>query len=156
MISTGPATEMNRAALACFPNCDVAILAAAVADYAPAVVSEGKIKKLAGEMSIGLVRTPDILTGLVAMRKEQTLVGFAMETGDLLAKAKAKLARKGCDLLVANDLNEPGAGFGVLTNRVTLVDRRGGVEAFPLMSKVDVAHAILDRVVRWRQQGGAV
>lgn len=116
-----------------------------------------KIKKGAA-FTLELVATVDILEGVAARRvergKPRVVVGFAAETGDLLENAWAKLQAKGLDLIVANDVTEPGAGFAVETNRVTLIDARGRVEPLPLMSKAAVAEAILDRVVDLLQEKG--
>lgn len=131
---------------------DALVMAAAVADYQPGVVQPHKIKKTGEHMTLELVRTPDILAEVAELRLSghgpRVVVGFAAETEDLLANARAKLHRKRLDLLVANDVSAPDAGFGAETNRVTLLWPDGAVESLPLMSKDDVAHAIWDRVVR--------
>lgn len=150
-IDVGTAAEMAEAVWRECAEADVLLMAAAVADYRPAQMQPLKIKKGAG-LSLELVSTVDILEGLAARRAErgkpQVVVGFAAETGDLLEKARAKLQAKGLDLIVANDVTEPGAGFAVETNRVTLIDAQGRVEPLPLMSKAAVAEVVLDRVVR--------
>ena len=131
---------------------DVVVMAAAVADFRPADVAAQKIKKTGGEApAIALAINPDILGGLGAARAARgdarpLLIGFAAETEKVVDYARAKLASKRCDLVVANDVSQPDAGFAVDTNRVTLVDARGAVE-LPLAGKDEVAHAILDRVV---------
>jgi phosphopantothenoylcysteine decarboxylase/phosphopantothenate--cysteine ligase len=130
---------------------DVIVMAAAVADYRPAKLATQKLKRseLGAKTSIDLVANPDLLAGLGAKRggkKTPLLVGFAAETNDVIANAKKKLASKKCDLIVANDVAEPGAGFGVDTNRVTLVDAAGAID-LPAGPKTHVAHGILDRVV---------
>ncbi len=145
------AREMHDAVHARYAESDLIIMAAAVADYAPADVSSSKIKKTDAPMTLALEPTPDILASLGRRRAEQggggpLLVGFAMETEDLEARARDKLERKGCDLIVANDISAPGVGFGVDTNRVTLIAPDGSMTRLPLMSKDDVASAILDRV----------
>lgn len=128
---------------------DLLVMAAAPADYRPAERAPGKLKKSGAARTIELVETPDILSSTRALRREgMVVVGFALETGDLLANAARKLDAKGLDLVVLNDATEAGAGFGVDTNRVTLLSRAGGApEVLPLMSKDDVADAILDRAI---------
>ena len=126
---------------------DAVVMAAAVADYRPASRAREKLSKGAGPMSLELVRTEDILAGLGAAPNGRLLVGFAMETGDLLVRARAKLERKNLDLLVANDLTVPGAGFAVDTNVVTILHRGGRAEELPRLGKEEVAGELLDRIV---------
>ena len=146
-IDVTTAEEMHAAVQHHAPDADVVVMAAAVADYAPVEVSASKIKKTADEMTLRMRRTPDILAALGRDRRPgQTLVGFAMETDDGPANARHKLEAKNLDLIVLNLLNEPGAGFGTTTNRVTLLYRDGREETLPLMPKADVAGAILDRL----------
>lgn len=125
---------------------DALVMAAAVADWEPASAAGQKMKKVDGQdrMTLELTKTPDIL----AMVRELpgVKVGFAAETEDLLGNAKEKLSRKGLDLIVANDVSATDAGFNVDNNRVVILDRDGGQEELPLMSKRDVADRILDRV----------
>lgn len=141
-----------QAALASAANgADVIIMAAAVADYRPADVAEHKLKRgqLGQTLALSLTANPDLLAELGARRggaRTPLLVGFAAETQDVIANAQQKLASKRCDLVVANDVGEPGAGFAVDTNRVTLVDHAGVTEV-PAGTKAAVAHRILDRVV---------
>ncbi len=143
------AAQMAEAVHAAAEGADVVVMAAAVADYRPARVAEGKRAKADDGWPVELERTRDILAELSAQPDRPLLVGFAMETGDLVAKAVAKRERKGCELLVANDLTVPGAGFGTDTNVVTIVDEQGH-ETLPKMSKAAVADALWDRVVaRW-------
>jgi phosphopantothenoylcysteine decarboxylase/phosphopantothenate--cysteine ligase len=140
-----------QAALEAEGDADVVVMAAAVADFRPASVASGKIKKHGGIPEILLERTPDILAGLgAAKRPGQVLVGFAAETDDLLANAAAKLEAKRLDLIVANDVSAPGVGFGHDTNAVTLL--RPGVEPveIDLRDKRAIAAAILDAVVEIR------
>jgi phosphopantothenoylcysteine decarboxylase/phosphopantothenate--cysteine ligase len=129
---------------------DALVMAAAVADFAPARVAEGKISRADG-LTLELSPTPDLLAGVAAAARRAAappvLVGFAAETGSL-DRAPEKLASKGVDLLVGNDVAEPGSGFGTDTNRVTIFDRDGGREALPLLPKREVANRILDRVAR--------
>jgi phosphopantothenoylcysteine decarboxylase / phosphopantothenate---cysteine ligase len=137
--------EMKQAVLEAVPGAFAYISAAAPADYRPAEVSDTKIKK--GEaLSLALEQTDDILLAVGAQARPQVLVGFAAETGDAVATARPKLARKDLDLLVVNDVNEPGSGFAVDTNRVSLLSRDGSVSELPLMSKAAVAAAILDSI----------
>lgn len=129
---------------------DVVVMTAAVGDYRPAKVAKEKLKRgdVGAKMTVDLVANPDLLAELGARRKGKAplLVGFAAETHDVLGNAKDKLAAKRCDLIVANDVAEPGAGFAVDTNHVTLVEASGNTEVAP-GPKADVAHRILDRVV---------
>ncbi len=141
-------TEMRDAVAARIGMSDVLVMAAAPADYRPAERAPGKLKKTGGARSLELHETPDILVSTRAARREgAVVVGFALETDDLLENAKRKLTGKGLDMVVLNAANEPGAGFGVDTNRVTIVTRgRAEPEQLPLLDKRDVADAILDRV----------
>jgi phosphopantothenoylcysteine decarboxylase / phosphopantothenate---cysteine ligase len=143
------AVEMNERVSALLPSADVAVFAAAVADYRPESPKAGKVKRseTGTSWSIDLVTNPDVALETRASRKPGSVaVGFALETHDLLANAKRKLDAKGFDLLVANDASEAGAGFEVETNRVTILAKDGTSEALDLMSKDDVALEILDRV----------
>ena len=122
-------------------------MSAAVADYRPVVVAESKIKKKAAALHLDLEPTEDILAWMGAHKpKGQVLVGFALETDDAEANAQGKLERKRLDLIVLNSLKDVGAGFGYDTNMVTLIGRDTKPVALPLLSKADVARAILDRV----------
>ncbi len=139
------AREMFALALKFFPDVDIVIKAAAVADYRPELQAEQKIKK--GEaLELKLVRNPDILEELGKRKEKQFLVGFAAETAELLTHAREKMERKNLDLVVANDVTREGAGFNTETNIVQLLYRDGGVEEFPLMSKLELAHQLLDRI----------
>ncbi|MDX1546065.1 MAG: bifunctional phosphopantothenoylcysteine decarboxylase/phosphopantothenate--cysteine ligase CoaBC [Rhodothermales bacterium] len=149
-IDVTTAEEMH-AAVQAHAGADLVIMTAAVADYTPADPAAHKLKKSDGgeALTLRLRRTPDILAGLGAARRDgQILVGFAMETDDALANARRKLEAKNLDFIVLNDLHEPGAGFGTGTNRVTLLRRGGGAEVLPLMPKHDLAETLLDRIVR--------
>jgi phosphopantothenoylcysteine decarboxylase/phosphopantothenate--cysteine ligase len=124
-------------------------MAAAPADFRPSQKASGKIKKGRGgePTKIDLEQTEDILRSTIPKRKKKSLiVGFALETGDGVRNAREKLKSKELDIVVLNDATEPGAGFGVDTNRVTLIDRAGKEEELQLMSKVDLAEVLLDRV----------
>jgi phosphopantothenoylcysteine decarboxylase / phosphopantothenate---cysteine ligase len=141
--------EMANAVAELVPKADVLIMAAAPADFRPRSVAAQKIKKGKSAPSLDLEHTTDILSAtLDKRRKNSIVVGFALETQDAVANGRRKLADKSLDLIVVNDATEPGAGFGVDTNRVTLVDRSGAEEVLPLLSKAEVADAILDRVER--------
>lgn len=132
---------------------DLLIQAAAPADYRAKEVAPQKIKKQGGEpMTFTLVENPDVAATLgKAKRSGQVFVGFAAETNDVLAHAKDKLARKNLDMIVANDVTRPGAGFDVDTNIVTLITK-DGQEALPMMSKAEVAQRILDRALAFRRE----
>lgn len=140
------AQQMYQAVQERFEDTDVLIMAAAVADYRPAAVAADKIKKKDGDMSIPLERTPDILGTFGPKKTRQFLCGFSMETKDLVENSSAKLAKKNLDMVVANNLKVAGAGFGVDTNVVTFITPDGTRE-LPLMSKADVADAILDEIL---------
>ena len=136
-------------------DADVVVMTAAVADYRPAKEAKQKIKRgqLGNTATIELVQNPDLLAELGKKRGNKTtplLVGFAAETDDVLGNAAKKLQTKKCDLVVANDVSEPGSGFAVDTNRVTLVDSSGAIEV-PAGTKAEVAHRILDHVVAMRR-----
>ncbi len=141
------ALEMQQAVRTALPQADVLIMAAAPADFQPVGRAGYKLKKAAGVPRLELTETPDILTSTIADRSPgAVVVGFALETEHVEQHARAKLERKRLDLVVANCAGEEGAGFGGDTNRVTLVDKGGGIEELPLMSKDDVAERLLDRV----------
>jgi len=147
------AAEMFQAVQEHFPETDILIKAAAVADYRPAHVAQDKMKKRDEELSIPLERTDDIL-GWVAehRRPEQFVCGFSMETRDLLENSRAKLRKKKLDMVVANNLKVAGAGFGVPTNVVTLITEEEA-EELPLMGKDQVAARLLDEIERRRRTG---
>jgi len=146
LVSTATAEEMCKAVLDNFGNCDVVVMAAAVADYRPAEVSETKIKKNDDEMVLRLVRTPDILKKLGTIKGNRILVGFSAETDHLTDNAMKKLESKNLDMIVANDVTMEGAGFGTDTNIIKIIKRDGTVIDLPLMSKLEAAHRILDEV----------
>ena len=144
------AEAMQREVESRLDRTDVLLMAAAVADFRVAQPSEDKLKRRAGPLDLHLEPTPDILA-IVAERRRRSggpkvVVGFAAESRDLVAQAHQKVKAKGLDLIVANDITAPDAGFAVDTNRVTFVDASEGVQELPLMSKADVAEAVLDRV----------
>ena len=144
VIKVGTAQQMCDAVLKQVETADALIMAAAVADYRPTAEAEQKIKKSADELTINLARTTDILQ---AAKGNFVKVGFAAETQDLVPNAKAKVASKDLDLIVANDLTDPDSGFGTDTNKVTLIGRDLQVEELPVLTKYAVSNRILDRVL---------
>ncbi|MBK8883147.1 MAG: bifunctional phosphopantothenoylcysteine decarboxylase/phosphopantothenate--cysteine ligase CoaBC [Bacteroidales bacterium] len=148
VINVTSAASMASECISRFPECDVAILSAAVADFTPETTSSIKIKKDNSGLTIKLKPTADIAAELGKIKKPvQLLAGFALETNNELENAKEKLARKNLDLIVLNSLNEKGAGFEYSTNRVTLIDRNNNIDKFELKSKDEVARDILDKIV---------
>jgi len=148
LVAVESAADMAAAVAAHLPGASALLMSAAVADFRPAAPAAGKIKKTAMPGSISLEPAPDVLVSTRGLRAPGCfVVGFALEAEDGIANARDKLERKALDLVVLNPAREPGAGFDVDTNRVTLLDARGAVEALPLMSKHEVAEVILDRVV---------
>jgi phosphopantothenoylcysteine decarboxylase/phosphopantothenate--cysteine ligase len=149
-IPVNTALEMLAAVLSASQNCHALLMAAAVADFRPGQASSQKIKKRDGIPSIELEATDDILGVLGAPGsshpKPKLIVGFAAESRDLLENASEKLRTKKLDLIAANDISAPDAGFGVDTNRITLLQKDGSSEVFPLLSKVEVSEIILERV----------
>ena len=148
------AAQMLAAVQEAYVKSDWVIAAAAVADFRPATAAPSKLKKDEAPGTITLERTVDILAELGADKGARILVGFAAETGDPAASARGKLAAKNLDMVVANDVTEPGAGFEVSTNRVTLVTA-DGVESLPCMDKSAVARILLDRVEAIRKGGAS-
>jgi phosphopantothenoylcysteine decarboxylase/phosphopantothenate--cysteine ligase len=144
------AEEMHRAVVEKVAECSIAIFAAAVADYRPADPNGQKIKRTNESMNISLEPTPDILASAARNKGQRLIVGFAAETDHVAENARKKLAAKNADLMVANDVTAEGAGFDHETNVVTLFARDGRDLALPRMSKSEVAHRILDEIVRLR------
>ena len=145
------AREMYDAVLAALPEQDFVVKAAAVGDYRPAEAASDKLKKKDGDMTISLVRNPDILKAVGERRRPgQVICGFSMETRDLLENSAAKLESKNCDFIIANNLRTEGAGFGTDTNVVTILRRGGAPEHLPLQSKSALADGILDRMLAAR------
>lgn len=141
------AQDMYEAVTANAPEMDIIIKAAAVADYTPETVADNKIKKTDGDMFIPLKRTQDILGYLGQHRVPgQKLCGFSMETENMLENSRKKLAKKNLDMIVANNVKVSGAGFQGDTNVITMITAED-VREFPLMSKTEAAHAILDRIL---------
>ena len=147
------AREMEKAVLEVFPRATTVIKAAAVSDYRPDQQAVQKIKKTSQTMTLSLVPNPDILKQLGRLKQGQFLVGFAAETDHLLQHAKKKLKEKNLDLMVANPIGVPGAGFGSETNRVHFLYPGGRKESLPLMSKEEVAYQIFDRVLQLKGEG---
>lgn len=137
------AEDMYQAVLRAFPDSDIVVKAAAVADYRPREAATSKIKKRGDTMTLELVKTTDILENLGRRKTTQFLIGFAAETESVEQYAREKLKRKNCDLLVANDVTAAGAGFGTDTNLVQIYDAEGLVEQLPLMSKEEVGRRLL-------------
>jgi phosphopantothenoylcysteine decarboxylase/phosphopantothenate--cysteine ligase len=148
VINVTTAESMASECISRFDSCDIAILAAAVADFTPVIVSGKKIKKKEAELLLRLKPTTDI-AGTLGMKKKasQILAGFALETDNELENAKDKLLRKNLDIIVLNSLNEDGAGFGHDTNKITLIDRNNNIDKFELKSKEEAAKDILDKIV---------
>jgi phosphopantothenoylcysteine decarboxylase/phosphopantothenate--cysteine ligase len=153
-IDVGSALEMRDAVFAELDDATIVIKAAAVADFRPARAEAKKIKKESlGEdqgLSLSLVKNPDILQEICQQKGDRVVVGFAAESHDVAAAARRKIERKGCDLLVANDISRSDAGFNVDTNAVLFVSPGGQVEESALLSKDDIAAQILDRVEKLR------
>jgi len=147
------AVEMKGAVAKAVAQTDALIMTAAVADYQPKSVAEAKIKKDSPSLTLELIRTPDILT---EVKGNFLKVGFAAESEDVVANAKQKLEKKQLDIIVANDITDVSSGFGVDTNKVTLISRDGKVESLPLLTKREVADKILDKVVELlaKKRGG--
>ncbi|WP_410880377.1 bifunctional phosphopantothenoylcysteine decarboxylase/phosphopantothenate--cysteine ligase CoaBC [Myroides sp. DW712] len=131
-----------------FDEVDVVVAAAAVADYRPKDVATQKIKKKADEFSITMDKNPDILASLGAIKKQQYLIGFALETENEVEHAKEKIVKKNLDLIVLNSLNDTGAGFGKPTNKVTFIDRAFHIEPMELKSKEAVAQDIVNKIMQ--------
>jgi phosphopantothenoylcysteine decarboxylase/phosphopantothenate--cysteine ligase len=139
---------MQSAVLEACRDADALLMAAAVADFKPLHAADNKIKKGSGVPEIKLEPTPDILSSVSRSGNSPLLVGFAAETQDLLTNASAKLNSKGLDLLVANDVSQPGSGFGTDTNQVTLLHAGGRQEPLPQMTKYEVAQRVISEVAK--------
>jgi phosphopantothenoylcysteine decarboxylase/phosphopantothenate--cysteine ligase len=151
LISVQTAAEMETACLQAFPDADMCIMAAAVADYRPVQVAEEKIKKQAEAWSIDLEKTTDILAQMGAMKRpDQVLVGFALETENEESNAQAKLIRKNLDYIVLNSMRDAGAGFGTDTNQVTIFRADGEKLQLPLASKNDIALKLCQSLKVWQ------
>jgi len=146
IIKVRTAKEMHKAVMDNYKKAAVIIKAAAVADYSPKESATEKIKKDKKTLSLELKNNPDIIADVGRNKGGRILVGFAMETQNLLANAREKLKKKNMDLIVANNLREDGAGFRTDTNIITIIDRAGKTEPLEKMTKIEAAGAILDRV----------
>ncbi len=144
-VPVSTAVEMRHAVMKNLKQSTIVIKSAAVADYRPSVCADAKIKKKDGPWTLYLERNPDIIAEIGKKKKERILIGFAMESEDLIKNAKAKMLAKNMDLIVANDVKQKDAGFQSDTNIVKILDRDGGIEELPVMDKMDVADRILDR-----------
>ncbi|WP_309608931.1 bifunctional phosphopantothenoylcysteine decarboxylase/phosphopantothenate--cysteine ligase CoaBC [Flavobacterium sp.] len=149
IVSVTSAEEMYFACHDYFSKCNVAIAAAAVADYKPKNVALQKIKKIENTFNIELEKTKDILASLGEIKKNQFLIGFALETENEIENAKLKIQKKNLDLIVLNSLNDEGAGFGKSTNKVTFIDKHFNIEAQDLKSKEDVAIDIVNKIISY-------
>jgi phosphopantothenoylcysteine decarboxylase/phosphopantothenate--cysteine ligase len=154
LISVRSTAQMREAVLTNLNHASILLMAAAVSDYRPRQMAAGKIKKSEAEMVLALERNPDILSEAGKQKDHRILVGFAAETENLLQNARSKLKEKNLDLIVANDVTLPGAGFEVDTNIVRFLDRSQKVEELPLMTKEELADRILDRVAQLKKSGG--
>lgn len=149
IVKVESAEEMYKACELVFEIVDIAVLAAAVADYKPKSIADSKIKKKDSELFLELTKTTDILETLGKQKKHQLLVGFALETDNVLEYAKAKIAKKNLDFIVANSAIEKGAGFGVDTNKVTIIDKHNKMYNFELKSKQAVAKDIVTFAINY-------
>lgn len=148
IINVSSAVSMAEECIKRFPDCDIAILAAAVADFSPERVEEIKVKRTGKGLVLKLIPTTDISAALGRMKKgSQLLAGFALETHNEIDNAVEKLKKKNLDLIVMNSLQDEGAGFGYDTNRITLIDRNNNIDKFELKPKKEAARDILDKIV---------
>ena len=148
LVRVTSAAEMLAACQQHFPQADITVMSAAVADYTPKTVSDRKIKKAESNLTVELTKTADILAALGASKRPgQILVGFALETDNEQANALDKLHRKNLDFIVLNSMRDPGAGFAGDHNKVTIIDKSGHTEAYNLKSKQEVASDICSRII---------
>ena len=153
LVKVSSARDMHDAVIFKLDKVDWIVKSAAVGDYRPETTSDEKIKKKDNDMSISLVKNPDILAEIGSKKQNHQLVcGFSMETQDLLNNSRAKLEKKNCDMLVANNLKTEGAGFAHDTNVATLLYRDGTHEPLSLMQKGDLANIVLDRLLELSKQ----
>ena len=146
VVNVTSSEEMYNACHECFKGVDAAVAAAAVADYRPKNVATQKIKKNESEFILELEKTKDILSSLGQIKKEQFLIGFALETENEIENAKLKIKKKNLDLIVLNSLNDEGAGFGKPTNKVTFIDKDFNLEPLELKTKEEVAQDIINKI----------
>ena len=150
VVDTVSAADMHKETIARSADADIIVMCSAVADYTPASYSDQKIKKKDDDMNIPLTRTADILAELGQKKRPgQVIVGFSMETANLIANSTAKLERKHADMICANSISEEGTGFAADTNRITIITS-DGVEQLPKCSKDQTATLILDKIMRTR------
>ena len=142
------AEEMFDVVFEHYANVDIAIAAAAVADYTPVKVEINKIKKKEGGLDIKLKATKDVLANMGELKESQFLVGFALETNDEVANAKSKLVRKNLDMIVLNSLRDKGAAFGGDTNKICIIDSSNNIQEYSLKSKEDVASDIFSQILK--------
>lgn len=148
VIPVQSASDMYDAVHSHFNNSDIAILSAAVADYKPKNVADQKIKKKDSTLQLELEKTKDILASLGKIKQNKLLVGFALETNDELENAIKKLKAKNLDLIVLNSLNDKGAGFGGVTNKVTIIDKNENITNYSLKSKSEVAKDLMNEILK--------
>ena len=149
VVKVTSAAQMYTACMEVFPDCDIAVMSAAVADYTIEFVSEQKIKKSEDELKLTLTKTKDILKSLGSIKKDhQLLVGFALETENEKANAVSKLHQKNADFIVMNSLNDKGAGFGSDTNKITIFDKSGKEIEFELLPKRQLADVIINTILK--------
>jgi phosphopantothenoylcysteine decarboxylase/phosphopantothenate--cysteine ligase len=141
------ADEMYEATHQNYKDKDVVIAAAAVADYRPEKAATQKIKKNSGELTLKLVKNKDILLSLGKIKEQQYLVGFALETENEMEHAKQKLQKKNLDAIILNSLNDPGAGFGITTNKITFIDKNSTIKSFEVKTKAEVALDIWNEII---------
>jgi phosphopantothenoylcysteine decarboxylase/phosphopantothenate--cysteine ligase len=155
IIKVRTALEMHKAVMENYKKVTIIIKAAAVADYCAKVAATEKIKKDKKTLSLELKSNPDIIAEIGKNKGNRVLVGFAMETENLLVNAREKLKNKNMDLIVANNLREEGAGFRTDTNIITIIDRDGNLESFEKMTKIEAAEEILNRVKKILNKKGS-
>jgi phosphopantothenoylcysteine decarboxylase/phosphopantothenate--cysteine ligase len=147
------AQQMYEEMISISKEFDIIIMSAAVADYTPAIKYDGKLKKKSDRMTIDLVKTRDILKEMGRIKSEnQTLVGFALESTNLLEYAKGKLENKNCNIIIANKSNTPNSGFNKDVNTITIIDDKGTVKPVDTASKKDIANIILSFVVEYNER----
>ncbi|MBU5677356.1 bifunctional phosphopantothenoylcysteine decarboxylase/phosphopantothenate--cysteine ligase CoaBC [Alkaliphilus sp. MSJ-5] len=149
LIKINTTLDMYNAVMKNYIDQHIIIKSAAVADYRPETVSTTKIKKNEGNLTLTLVRNPDILKELGCLKEDRVLVGFAAESDNVIENAKGKINRKNLDFIVANDITEEGAGFGTDTNIVNIIDKNGEIEKVEKSSKREIAHRILDKAKKF-------
>jgi phosphopantothenoylcysteine decarboxylase/phosphopantothenate--cysteine ligase len=153
-IAVTTAAEMDRAVKDHTERCQIIIMAAAVSDFRSSEISDRKIKKNIAPLQVTLEPTKDILQGLGEKKEGRILIGFAAETDAIIANSREKLARKNLDLIIANDISTPGAGFAVDTNKAIMIDRFGTIDELPSMKKAQMAALIIDKVIELKKNQG--